>query len=285
MAEDRVLIGKVTLENFLIFIFVFLLTIVLGNIIYLFIKRLLEQKISKAKAKTLGRLIQYVFIFTGLYLGLYYILKLDFTALTASLGIFSIAVAFSSQQIIQNFIAGIIISAERRIKLEDWIETANTGICSVKEIKLTHTLLRSVNGRLYYLPNSVLLSSYIINYTKAGFVEIPIQLVIPNSYDVEKIMDKAIEIAVRHPRILPNVSRHEKPIINNLLKLPHIKLLFEEKLDKKMFKPRVYITDISDPKITLSVRVWILEIDKKDEIVSEYLDTLYKDAIKPLVAK
>ena len=36
-----------------------------------------------------------------------------------------------------------------------------------------------------------------------------------------------------------------------------------------MFEPRVLVSDISDSKITFSVRIWIREIDKKDEIVSE----------------
>jgi len=41
-----------------------------------------------------------------------------------------------------------------------------------------------------------------------------------------------------------------------------------------MFEPRVLISDISDSKTTLSVRIWIREIDKKDEIISEFLEKL-----------
>jgi len=41
-----------------------------------------------------------------------------------------------------------------------------------------------------------------------------------------------------------------------------------------MLEPKILISDISDSKITFSVRIWIREIDKKDEIVSELLEKI-----------
>ncbi|CAG0948485.1 MAG: mechanosensitive ion channel [Candidatus Methanoperedens sp.] len=274
MVGANIFIGNVTLENFLIFLFIFLLTVIIANISYALMRRLLDDKLSLGNSKLIARIIEYAFYTLGFYYGVLYVLKMDLSALIASLGIFTIALAFGAQQIIQNFIAGVLISILRPIELDDWVEISDTGISNIKEIKLTRTVLRNRNGKLFFVPNSVLVSTIIINYTKSGFVEIPVPLSISYSCDFEKVKNIVKEVAQGHPKILPNVSRREKDIISKLFELSNFKILFKDKMDMRMFEPGVLISDISDSKITLSLRIWIREIDKKDEIVSEFLEKL-----------
>jgi small-conductance mechanosensitive channel len=119
-----------------------------------------------------------------------------------------------------------------------------------------------------------LISNIIINYTKSGFVEIPVPLTIPYSSDFEKVKNIVKEVAHGHTKILPNVSRVEKKYISKLFELSSIRILFKDKMDMSMFEPRVLISDISDSRTTLTVRIWIREIEKKDEIISEFLEKL-----------
>jgi small conductance mechanosensitive channel len=274
MVGDKILISNVTLDNFLIFIFIFLLTVVVANISYALMRRLLDDKLSLRDSKLIARVIEYTLYTFGFYYGLRYVLNLDLNALIASLGIFSIALAFGSQQIIQNSIAGLLISVVRPIQLDDWVEIGDTGISNIKDINLTRTVLRNKDGKLFYVPNSLLISTIIINYTKSGFVEIPVPLKIPYTCDFKKVKNIIKEVAHEHAKILPNVSRIERNIISKLLQLSNIRILFKDKLDMNMFEPRVLISDISDSKTTLSIRIWIREIDKKDEIISEFLEKL-----------
>jgi len=279
MAADNFFIGKVPLEAFLLFLFTFLLTLIAGNVAYVLMRRLLDDKLSRRNSKLLARVTQYVVIVLGLYLGIHQVLGEDLTAFAASLGVFGIALAFSSQQIIQNLIAGLLIIIERPIQLEDWIEVGGapeTGVCKVKDISLTTTVLRNINGRLIYLPNSVLLSSRLINYTKSGFVEIPVPLTIPTGSDFETIKRIVLGVADKNAGILPNVPTEEKAIIAHILEIPRFKGLFEHDLNVEIFEPRILIPDVSGSKITLSVRIWIREINRKDEIVSEFLESLSK---------
>jgi len=280
MVGDNILIGNVTLENFLIFIFIFLLTVVAGNISYALVRRLLDDKLSMRNSKVIAKITEYTFYILGLYYGVRYVLDFNLSAFVASLGIFSIAVAFGSQQIIQNFIAGLLISVVRPVQLDDWVEIGDTGISNIKEIKLTRTVLRNKNGKLFLVPNSLLISSIIINYTKSGFVEIPVPLTIPYTSDFEKVKNIVQEVAHENAKILPNVSRVEKDIISKLFELSNIKILFKDKLDMSLFEPRVLISDISDSKTTLSIRIWIREIDKRDEIISEFLEKLLEKFIE-----
>ncbi len=43
-----------------------------------------------------------------------------------------------------------------------------------------------------------------------------------------------------------------------------------------VFEPRVMISEFSSSNITLLIQIWIRKIDKKNEIVSEFLDSLLK---------
>ena len=279
MASDNFFIGKVPLEAFLLFLFTFLLTLIVGNVAYVLMRWLLDDKLSRRNSKLLARVTQYAVIVCGLYLGIHQVLGEDLTAFAASLGVFSIALAFSSQQIIQNLIAGLLIIIERPIQLEDWIEVGGapeTGVCKVKDITLTTTVLRHTNGRLIYLPNSALLSSRLINYTKSGVVEIPIPLTIPYGSDLENIKRIVLDVADENAWILPNVPLEEKSMMTQLLEMPRFKRLFEQEIKVSLFEPKVLIADIAGSKITLSIRIWIREIDRKDEIISEFLASLSK---------
>ncbi|MFH1399533.1 MAG: mechanosensitive ion channel domain-containing protein [Candidatus Woesearchaeota archaeon] len=276
---DGIFIGQVTIENFLIFFLLFIMTMILSNLIYTIIRKLFDQRLTRRLSKTIAKLMQYVVMVSGISYGIYNILGLDLTALGASLGIIGIAVAFSSQQIIQNLMSGIIIGITRPLQVEDWITVGgfpSTGISKVKEITLTYTILRDEDGKLIYMPNSSVMSSKILNYTKAGFLEINVDFIVPYNSDIEGIRQTVIEVANRNQRILPNVTNKEKPIIAKIFELGKLDKLFEESINLKSFSPKVLIKDISDNKIKLSIRIWIREIDKKDEIMSEFLETLLK---------
>ncbi|HEX7628157.1 MAG TPA: hypothetical protein VF354_04455, partial [Candidatus Methanoperedens sp.] len=94
MVGDKILIGNVSLEYILIFLFIFLLTVVAGNISYALMRRLFDDKLSLRNSKLIARVIEYTLYALGFYYGVRYVLNLDLNALIASLGIFSIAIAF-----------------------------------------------------------------------------------------------------------------------------------------------------------------------------------------------
>jgi small conductance mechanosensitive channel len=43
-----------------------------------------------------------------------------------------------------------------------------------------------------------------------------------------------------------------------------------------MFSPRVLISSISGTSLTMDIKIWIREINKKDEIISEFLQAIHK---------
>jgi len=269
----------VTLETLLIFVFVIMVTVVLARLVYALTRRYLDPRLVKRNSKLAARMAEYIVLGIGVFIGVYQILNLALEAFAATLGILGIGAAFASQQIAQNLMAGIMIGLERRIQLEDWIDiggTPDTKPARVKDITLTKSILLDPSGKLVIVPNSTIISSKVINYTKAGFFEVPLPLTLPLNADIDKVKRIILDVADKHDKILPNVPSEEKRAMVRTIQLPQFKRLFENSISMESFNPRVLVTDISNARVTLSIRIWIREINKRDDIVSGFLDTLFK---------
>jgi small-conductance mechanosensitive channel len=64
--------------------------------------------------------------------------------------------------------------------------------------------------------------------------------------------------------------------MTHLLEMPRFKRFFDSDFTIKMFEPKILIADISGSNITLSIRFWIRDVNRKDEIVSELLYAVLK---------
>jgi len=273
MSGNKIFISNVTLENFLAFLFIFIITIVVGNTFQLLLRKILDERVSIKNSKFIARVIQYGIFISGLSYGVYHVLHLDLNALAASLGIISIALAFSSQQIVQNIMSGIIISIKRPIWYDDWIEVGGSGVSRVKDIALTQTTLRGIDGRLFLIPNSMMVNSSVTNYSKAGFITINFPLSFSTETDLQKVREIILEVIDGHPKILPNLPDGEKRSANNLLGLNSFRRLFREEVSLRSFEPEIRLTDINGGKITLNVIAWIRNVYERSTVISELLQS------------
>ncbi len=225
----------------------------------------------------ISRTVEYTILLVGLFVGLVLVLGplgLSFSELAASLGIIGVAVAFASQQVVQNVIAGFLILLERPIQLEDWIEIGDTGLTQVKDINLTNTVLRSSDGRLFVIPNSNILSSKVTNYTRSALVEVTLKLEVPFQANYDAVKGLILKIIEANRRILPIVPNEEESIIRRIIQLPRVRRLLDYSGDTARFQPQVLITSINASSIALDVHIWIREFEKKDLIVSEVMEEI-----------
>jgi small-conductance mechanosensitive channel len=274
--------------DLIFFIAVFLLTIAMARVCYTLVRKALDLKAGKKTSKITANLAQYVVLSIGMGYGILSVLKLDMAALAASLGLVGIAVAFSSQQIIQNFVAGFLVGMERRIQLEDWIEITdlpNNQPSRVVDMALTRTILRDLNGRITIVPNSLLVTSRVVNYTQSGFVMVIIAFPLPLNTDrkiIEEVIRKVLE---EHKKVLPNVQGEEWTALQTALKIPKLKRLLDNKVDLVQFRPQILVQEITPLRTVLSVRFWIRQVQHRDQIVSdvlsEVLDRLEGQGIRP----
>jgi len=197
--SDPALIGGVPLDAFFAFLLALVVFLFLGNLAYMLLRQALDGRTSPGTAKWAAAILQYAVIICGVYASARYLLDFDLTAVAASLGILGIIVAVSSTQITQNVLAGILITINRPVQLEEWVIVSGrpeTGPGKVQDISFTTTTLKGLDGGLILTPNSNIITSKVINYSRAGLQEIAIPLTVPVTADLGRVQEIAIPLTV-----------------------------------------------------------------------------------------
>ena len=83
----------------------------------------------------------------------------------AGLGLLGVAVALGAQDLFKNLISGILIIAERRFNLGDWVRVEDVVEGTVESIGLRSTLVRRFDKAPVHVPNSKLSDNSVINFT------------------------------------------------------------------------------------------------------------------------
>jgi potassium-dependent mechanosensitive channel len=127
---------------------------------------------------------------------------IDLSSIALVAGALSLGIGFGLQNIVSNFVSGLILLAERPFKVGDFVVTGTTeGI--VKRISVRATEIETFQHQSIIVPNSELINASVGNWThrnNMGRTEIPIGV----SYDCDprKVMDILLDIAVNHPKVL-----------------------------------------------------------------------------------
>ena len=83
--------------------------------------------------------------------------------LLAWAGIFGLAVAMASKNIIENFLSWLIIFTDKSLNIGDVIQLSDGTYCLIQEINIRTTILKTFDGNAIILPNSDFLNQKIVN--------------------------------------------------------------------------------------------------------------------------
>ena len=119
-------------------------------------------------------------------------------------GALSVGIGFGLQNVVNNFISGLIILFERPIKEGDWvIINGQEGI--VKNIRIRATELETFNKASILIPNAEIISGNVLNWTHSdmnGRVDVAVRV----SYrsDLNQVKNILLSIAKKDKRLLKN---------------------------------------------------------------------------------
>ncbi|MBN1915095.1 MAG: mechanosensitive ion channel [Parachlamydiales bacterium] len=179
----------------------FLIFITMTYFIAAFLRRMLrrlgekKRRLSSAALYTISRLVFYCVLLIGIMISLS-ILGIDFTALAVIFGALSVGIGFGLQAIVSNFLAGIIVLLEKKIRVGDFIELESGEKGMVKGIDVRSTLIKTSDNLEIIIPNSELVTKKFTNWTlteKIRRVRIPFSVAYGSSK--EQVRQVVIEAA------------------------------------------------------------------------------------------
>ena len=145
--------------------------------------------------------VRYFAIVLGLALAFVYLgIDIQNVALIASA--LSIGIGFGLQSIVSNFISGLILLSERRIRKGDWVVVgAEEGF--VRNVAIRATEIETFDNATVVIPNSNLVSGVVKNWLmpdRSGRIRIAVSV----SYeaDTDRVVKVLSECARRHPEVL-----------------------------------------------------------------------------------
>jgi small-conductance mechanosensitive channel len=150
-----------------------------------------------------SRIVGYVFIALGFYVSLV-LVGVNLSSLAIIAGAVGVGVGFGLQNIINNFVSGLIILAERPIAIGDHIEVGSVD-GTVTKISLRSTTVVTNDNISIIVPNADFISHSITNWSH-GDPKMRFRLPVGVAYgtDVEKLKRVLIEAATEHPKALPD---------------------------------------------------------------------------------
>jgi len=85
----------------------------------------------------------------------------DLTSVIIGLGAFSIAISFAMSTVIQNFVSGVLVQADKAFKVGDEIKV-QTFEGKVVKISIRTTVIENKDGDTIFIPNSIFITNPVI---------------------------------------------------------------------------------------------------------------------------
>lgn len=195
------------LPNVLTAILIFAVSYYAGVWLSRLLRRVLfKQNAEPGVSHLLAQLLKWTIISLGVIAALQRFFNI--TAFLAGLGIIGFTIGFALQNIMQNFASGVILLVQQPFKVGD-----NVGIAgfdgAVLKIGLRTTEMKTLDGRIVFLPNADVLSQPIVNYTRAKSRRVELRLGVPYDADTERVR----EILLNEAKNVPGFLNSPEPLV------------------------------------------------------------------------
>lgn len=204
-----------------------------------------RRRIGAGSGKSINSLITYSIWLIGALLA-FSVLGFDFRQLAIIAGALSVGIGFGLQNIVNNFVAGLILLFERPIRIGDLLDISGQWGTVVK-VGLRSTVIRTLLGAEVIVPNSDLITQKVCNLTLSNaeyLVIVPVAV----SYDAdpERVRALLLEVASQHPAIDPEIP------------------------------PAVLFLRIGDNAIEFELRAWLRDANARNPVHSDLMFAIFR---------
>lgn len=151
------------------------------------LSRLLRRVLQRNNAEPgithlLTKTLKWTFIILGVITALQRFFNV--TAFLTGLGIIGFTIGFALQNIMQNFVSGVILLVQQPFKVGHVVGIAGHD-GAVLKIGLRTTEIKTLDGRIVFLPNADVLAQPIVNYTRADLRRVELSIGVAYNSDME----------------------------------------------------------------------------------------------------
>jgi small-conductance mechanosensitive channel len=159
-----------------------------------------KMSLPRGVANSVSSLTYYAVVIAGLFVALA-AAGFEVSQLAFVVGALGVGIGFGLQNVVNNFVSGLILMFERPIQPGDVVEVSGTS-GKVREIGMRATTLSTFEGADVVVPNGVLLNEKLINWTLSDTDRrIDVNVGVAYGSDPRKVLDLLMEVTTATPGI------------------------------------------------------------------------------------
>lgn len=128
-------------------------------------------------------------------------LGVPITSMVAVLGAAGLAIGLAVKDSLSNIASGLMLIVMRPFRSGDYVQAGGME-GTVEQIRVFQTRLRTADNRLIVLPNSMVTSAAIVNFTANPRRRAEVALTVGYRDDLERVRETMLAIAAGHPNVL-----------------------------------------------------------------------------------
>jgi small-conductance mechanosensitive channel len=183
------------------------LTMLAAVLLSRFLRFLLEEdvyprfKLGLGLPYAISSILHYAILVAGFFLAIA-AFGYDLTQFTILAGALGVGIGFGMQNIVNNFVSGLILLFERPVQVGDVIQLDDATVGTVTRIGTRASVIRTPNGAAVIVPNGLLISGRVTNWTLSSLkrrIDLPVAVVAGS--DPKEVIEVLEAAAAAHPLV------------------------------------------------------------------------------------
>lgn len=206
--------GGITLGSILTAILIFIAAMVVAWLVRRLVRRA-QARLGVERAPAIyigGQVLRYVVVFVGLTIAIS-ALGVDLSALSLFAGALGVGIGLGLQDVVRNFVCGVILLFDRTVEVGDYVELENGTEGLVSGIGPRAMTLRTNDNVDILVPNMAIMNGQLTNWTRnraTRRVRIPFR--VGFGVDKEQVREAVLAAARAVPFTLPEDETHRTQV-------------------------------------------------------------------------